>query len=51
MSKALVAYSSASGVTAKLAKRLADGIGADLFEIKPEIPYTDADLNWMNKIF
>ena len=49
MSKALVAYFSASGVTAKLAKRLADGIGADLFEIKPETPYTKADLNWMNK--
>ena len=49
MSKTLVAYFSASGVTAKLAKRLADGIGADLFEIKPEKPYTKADLNWMNK--
>ena len=49
MGKALVAYFSAGGVTAKLAKRLADGIGADLFEIKPETPYTKADLNWMNK--
>ena len=49
MSKALVAYFSASGVTAKLAARLADGIGADLFEIVPEIPYSKADLNWMNK--
>ena len=48
MSKALVAYFSASGVTAKLAERLADGIGADLFEIRPEAPYTDADLNWRN---
>lgn len=48
MSKALVAYFSASGVTAKLAERLADGIGADLFEIRPETPYTDADLNWRN---
>jgi flavodoxin len=48
MSKALVAYFSASGVTAKLAKRLADGIGADLFEIEPEVLYTDADLNWQN---
>ena len=48
MSKALVAYFSASGVTAKLAKRLADRIGADLFEIEPEVPYTDADLNWQN---
>ncbi|MBQ6781977.1 MAG: NAD(P)H-dependent oxidoreductase [Treponema sp.] len=48
MSKALVAYFSASGVTAKMAKKLADGIGADLFEIKPEVPYTRADLNWNN---
>ena len=49
MSKALVAYFSASGVTAKMAKKLADAIGADLFEIVPEDPYTKADLNWMNK--
>ena len=49
MSKALVTYFSASGVTAKLAKRLADGIGADLHEIKPETPYTSADLDWRNK--
>ena len=47
--KALVAYFSASGVTAKLAKNLADSIGADLFEIRPEIPYTSADLDWTNK--
>ena len=46
MSKTLVAYFSASGVTAKLAKTLADAIGADLFEIRPEVPYTSADLNW-----
>ena len=46
MKKTLVAYFSASGVTAKLAKTLADAIGADLFEIRPERPYTDADLNW-----
>ena len=49
MGKALVAYFSASGVTAKLAKRLADVIGADLFEIKPEQIYTKADLNWQDK--
>ena len=48
MSKALVAYFSASGVTAGMAKKLAEGIGADLFEIKPEIPYTNADLDWQN---
>lgn len=49
MSKVLVAYFSASGVTAKLAKRLAVSIGADLHEIQPEIPYTDADLDWRDK--
>lgn len=49
MGKVLVAYFSASGVTAKLAKKLADAIGADLFEIKPEQPYTKEDLNWKNK--
>lgn len=49
MSKKLVAYFSASGVTAKTAKTLAKAAGADLYEIKPEIPYTNADLNWMDK--
>jgi len=49
MSKALVAYFSASGVTAKLARKLASAIGADLYEIKPEVPYTKADLDWTNK--
>lgn len=49
MSRKLVAYFSASGVTADLAKRLAQGIGADLYEICPEVPYTKADLNWMDK--
>ena len=49
MSKVLVAYFSAGGVTAKLAERLAEAIGADLHEIRPEIPYTEADLNWMDK--
>lgn len=49
MSKVLVAYFSASGVTAKLAERLAGAIGADLHEIRPEVPYTAADLNWMDK--
>jgi flavodoxin len=46
MSKKLVAYFSASGVTAKIAKELAETVGADLYEIKPEAPYTRADLNW-----
>lgn len=45
-SKALVAYFSASGVTKRYAERLAKAAGADLFEIKPRIPYTSADLNW-----
>ena len=47
--KKLVAYFSASGVTKAVAERLAGAIGADLFEIKPAVPYTDADLNWHNK--
>ena len=49
MSKKLVAYFSASGVTAKVAQTLADAIGADIFEIAPKIPYTAADLNWTDK--
>lgn len=49
MGKTLVAYFSASGVTAKLAKTLADAIDADLHEIQPEKPYTSADLDWMNQ--
>ena len=49
MSKKLVAYFSASGVTASLAKNLAAAIGADLFEIEPVIRYGKADLDWMNK--
>lgn len=49
MSKKLVAYFSASGVTASVAKKLAIAAEADLYEIKPEIPYTKADLNWMDK--
>ncbi|MCR5019463.1 flavodoxin [Ruminococcus sp.] len=49
MSKKLVAYFSASGNTARLAKKLAEAAEADLYEIKPAIPYTSADLNWQNK--
>lgn len=49
MRKKLVAYFSASGVTAKTANLLAEVAGADLFEIQPAVPYTKADLNWMNK--
>ena len=49
MSKALVAYFSASGVTARVAGNLASAAGADLYEIKPAAPYSKADLNWMDK--
>lgn len=49
ISKKLVAFFSASGTTKKAAERLAKAVGADLFEIKPAIPYSSADLNWMDK--
>ena len=49
MAKKLVAYFSASGVTAKVADMLADAVGADIHEICPKVPYTKADLNWMDK--
>ncbi|MBR0097789.1 MAG: flavodoxin, partial [Synergistaceae bacterium] len=48
MSKRLVAYFSASGVTERVAKNLAEAAGADLYEIKPKVPYTNSDLNWNN---
>ena len=49
MKKTLVAYFSASGVTRGVAKQLAEVTGADLHEIKPAQPYTDADLDWRDK--
>lgn len=49
MSRKLVAYFSATGTTAKVAERLAESIGADIFEIQPKKPYTQADLDWRNK--
>jgi flavodoxin len=49
MSKVLVAYFSAGGSTARVASNLASAVSADLFEIRPEVPYTSADLNWNNK--
>ena len=49
MSKKLVAYFSASGVTESVAKMLSEAAGADLYEIKPKVPYTKVDLNWMDK--
>ena len=49
MSKKLIAYFSATGRTAKVAKLLAEVLGADIFEIQPKAPYTKADLNWLNK--
>lgn len=49
MGKTLVAYFSASGVTAKAAEKIAEAIGADLYEICPQLPYTAKDLDWMNR--
>ena len=48
MSSKLVAYFSASGVTGSVAQKLAQATGADLYEIRPSVPYTSADLNWNN---
>ena len=47
--KILVAYFSASGVTAEAAWKLSEAAGADLYEIKPKVPYSSADLDWTNK--
>jgi flavodoxin len=49
MSKSLVAFFSASGATRKIANILAEVTGADIYEIKPAVPYTGKDLNWNNK--
>ena len=49
MSKKLVAYFSATGITKKVAVKLAEYIDADMHEIVPEIPYTKEDLDWTNK--
>ena len=49
MSKKLVAYFSASGVTKKAAEALAEAVGADVHEIVPQVPYTKADLDWQDK--
>lgn len=49
MSNTLVAYFSAGGTTKKAAAKVAEAAGADLYEIRPKVPYTDADLNWMDK--
>ena len=49
MANVLVAWFSASGVTTKVAEKLVTAIGADAFEIVPEAPYTQADLNGMDK--
>lgn len=49
MSKILTAYFSASGVTADAAKKIAEITGSKLYEIRPETPYTQADLNWQDK--
>ena len=47
--KALVAYFSATGTTKKVAEKLAQALQADIYEIKPAVPYTAADLNWRDK--
>lgn len=49
MNKKLVAYFSTSGVTAKAAKNLAEAAEADIYEIRPAVSYTTADLNWLDK--
>ncbi len=49
MKKSLIVYFSASGITKKLAENLAEAADADLYEIKPEVAYTSADLNWTDK--
>ena len=49
MSRKLVAYFSATGVTAKVAETLAEAIGADIYEIEPAVPYSKADLDWTNQ--
>ena len=49
MKKTLVAYFSASGVTERAAKEIAGAVEADLYEILPVQPYTDADLDWTDK--
>jgi len=49
MSKKLVAFFSASGITKKVAGMIAEEAKADLFEIEPKVPYTRADLDWMDK--
>ena len=48
MGKTLVAYFSPTGTTKKAAQKLAGLTGADLYEIRPEVPYTSADLNWQD---
>jgi flavodoxin len=49
MRKKLVAYFSVGGVTRKVAEALAEAAGADLYEIKPQVPYTKADLDWQDR--
>ena len=49
MDKTLVAYFSATGRTAKVARKMAGELGADIYEIQPVVKYAKADLNWMDK--
>lgn len=50
MSKVLVSYFSASGVTKRVAEKVSTAINGDLFEIKPVEKYTNEDLDWTNKV-
>ena len=50
MSKTLVTYFSVQGTTARIAKGVAERLGADLFEIRPEKPYSEADIKWTNPL-
>lgn len=47
--KKLIAYFSASGITGRAARKLADAIKADIYQIRPERPYSAADLDWTDR--
>lgn len=49
MNKVLTAYFSASGVTARVAREISEGVGSDLYEIAPKEPYTESDLDWRDE--
>ena len=49
MNKILISYFSASGITKRVAEKVATAINGDIFEIEPVEKYTEADLDWTNK--